>query len=281
MKAERRHELQTNSLALWIRWRAPEVWQEYGTKILLGVVLLLALVVFIRWRINAPKEAARLTEQDLALADRAVDELRAGARSPADAAQVPETIRAALGRVDEPNLQARGHALLGDYYWTLATLPIPPQAATQPAWRIESTPDDLLAKAEEAFKQVLADKPEQPYLLARAHLGLGAIAETRAFQADRKANWKAPTTNPAWTSAREHYAAVMELTKAPQSLKDEADWHIQQLPRLQKPIWLEQPKPEPTTQPTTQPGTTRPAAASVLPAPRTPPAAPAATRPAK
>src|SRR5207253_7843671 len=41
MKAERRHELQTNTLALWLRWKGPEVWAKYGTHILLGVIIIL------------------------------------------------------------------------------------------------------------------------------------------------------------------------------------------------------------------------------------------------
>ena len=58
MKAERRHELQTNSLAQWLWWKAPEVWAKHGSKILLGVVLVaLGVVLVIRMK-NKPIEEA-------------------------------------------------------------------------------------------------------------------------------------------------------------------------------------------------------------------------------
>ena len=58
MKAERRHELQTNTLALWLRWKAPDLWAKYGTHILLGVIIILLGIVVIRHLINKPTEEA-------------------------------------------------------------------------------------------------------------------------------------------------------------------------------------------------------------------------------
>jgi len=58
MKAERRHELQTNTLALWLRWRAPEIWAKFGTHILLGVIIVLLAVVLVRHLMNKPVEEA-------------------------------------------------------------------------------------------------------------------------------------------------------------------------------------------------------------------------------
>ena len=58
MKAERRHELQTNTLALWLRWKAPELWAKYGTHILLGIIIVMLGIVLIRHLMNKPVEEA-------------------------------------------------------------------------------------------------------------------------------------------------------------------------------------------------------------------------------
>jgi hypothetical protein len=55
MKAERRHELQENALARVIQ-NLPIAARLYADKILLVVVIILAIVMLIRWRINAAQE---------------------------------------------------------------------------------------------------------------------------------------------------------------------------------------------------------------------------------
>ena len=76
MKAERRHELQTNSLALWLQIRLPEYWQKYGNHILLGLIIVIGAFWFVRWRIEAPKKAAAQAGQVLSAVDQNILELR-------------------------------------------------------------------------------------------------------------------------------------------------------------------------------------------------------------
>src|SRR5688572_21463268 len=56
MKAERRHELKNNTLAQGIGG-LPMFWHQYGTKVLLGVVAVLAIVLFIRMQRITAREA--------------------------------------------------------------------------------------------------------------------------------------------------------------------------------------------------------------------------------
>ena len=65
MKAERRHELQENSLARFID-NLPVMLRLYADRILLAVVLVLLVVVLIRWRMNQTEAKATQTANDLA-----------------------------------------------------------------------------------------------------------------------------------------------------------------------------------------------------------------------
>jgi tetratricopeptide (TPR) repeat protein len=272
MKAERRHELQTNELALWIRWRAPQLLEKYGTKILLGVVFLVLLIVLLRYRLNAPKQAAQIAADNLMVARSIIMELNATVRPPGQAAQAAKLINDALEQAESyslTNLQAEAYLTLGDYYWALASFPDIPQAATQPILRPDQPRDVLLTSAGEAYAKVLSLQSEHNHRWAAAHLGQAAVAEQQAFELMRSA--KSPSTQPAtesWAKAREHYQTVAAADKIPQVLKDEAKRHIDELPQLQQPLYLA--APSPTTQSATQP--------APMMGPTT---VPAATQPAK
>src|ERR1051325_11078274 len=67
MKAERRHELQQNSLARFID-NLPVMARLYADRILLVVVLILLVIVLIRWRMNAAAEKQVAITNDLATA---------------------------------------------------------------------------------------------------------------------------------------------------------------------------------------------------------------------
>src|SRR5688500_5919199 len=156
MKSERRHELEANSLMLWLRWRAPELLERHGTKLLLGIVVIALAVVLIRYRINAPKQAAANAGDYLNLAQEYVQGLEMLNRTPGDAAQVTKLIGTALDESDDPVIQARAHLTLGDYYWALSNYPTFPEAATRPTFRPELPRNELLIKASEAYTKALA-----------------------------------------------------------------------------------------------------------------------------
>lgn len=257
MKSERRHELEANSLALWLRWRAPELLEKHGTKLLLGVVVIALAVVLIRYRINAPKQAAANAGDYLSLAQEYIEGLEALTRTPGDAAQVTKLIGTALDESDDPVIQARAHLTLGDYYWALSIYPEVPAAATQPALRPDLPRSELLTKAAEAYTKALAAPDDHAHLKARALLSLGVVAESRARDLQGNAT---PNAAEHWKAAREHYEKVLALAEAPQVLKDEAQWHIDELARIQQPVWIVA-----ATQPTTAPGSTLPSTQIVIP----------------
>jgi tetratricopeptide (TPR) repeat protein len=239
MKAERRHELQTNSLALWLRWRAPEIWTKHGSKILLGLIFVLLGIVLIRWRMNAPREAAARAVDDLTEARQVLGELQQGARLPGEATEVPKRIESALKGSDDAAIQADGLLLLGDYYWTLATLPKPIEATTRPSLAPELPKAELFSQAKAAYEKALKVPDLSPAGAAKAHFGLAVIAEQQGEDQARKANWKlAPAQNPHWAEARQHYQAILDNPKIYDLLKDQARSHIEELETLQKPLWL-------------------------------------------
>jgi hypothetical protein len=278
MKSERRHELEHNSLALWLRWRAPELLEKYGTKVLLGVVIVALAVVLIRYRINAPKMAAANASDYLSLAREFVTGLENLQRTPGEIKdQATRLIQQAMDESDDPVIQSRAHLTLGDYYWALATYPSLPEAATRPAFRPELPRNELLTKAQEAYTKALAVPDEQNYLKARALISLAVVAEARAVDSEGNVM---PQAAEQWKIAREQYEKVLALPNAPQSLKDEARWHIDELTRVQQPVFLVAATQPTTTQSATQPGaTTLPSTQIVIP-PITTPATVPATQPA-
>ena len=252
MKSERRHELQTNSLALWLRWRAPEIWEKHGTKILLGLIAVALAVMIIRWRLEAPKKAADAAERYLAEANRL---MLAGPA--ADGGKVVESIQSALKASTDPDIQARAYLRLGDYYRTMANTPSP--ATTQPLFRWQTANDENMAKAKQAYEQALAANPTQPDLVAQAHLGLGVVYETQAFALDEKTKSAEPGKGELWTKAREQFAAVEKDPASPQAAKLIAQQQIRMLPDISKPVFAEQLDIEAmlraATRPTTSPST--------------------------
>jgi len=236
MKAERRHELQSNALALWLRWRLPQLWEQYGTKVLLGLVAVALAIWIIRWRMNAPIQAAARADELLFSARQAIEELKNHQQTPGEASRVVEWVRSALEESSNPNIQARAYIILGDYYWALYNYPVLP--STQPVPRPDLPPDQLLARAREAYEKALVTRADKGYILAYANLALGTIAETQAFEADRKAGPAAdPGRNPLWATARQHFQAVINDPLSPSLLKQVASSRLEQIPRLQKPVY--------------------------------------------
>src|SRR5438034_4188119 len=134
MKAERRHELQENSLARFID-NLPVMLRLYADRILLAVVLVLLVVVLIRWRMNQTEARATQTANDLAEAKASVTRLqRMPMIGPAD--QLVATRNRAIDEVNaaidsiannasstDRTLQAQALVTKGDLNWTLANSP--------------------------------------------------------------------------------------------------------------------------------------------------------------
>lgn len=238
MKAERRHELQTNTLALWLRWRAPEVWAKYGTHILLGIIIVLLAFVLGRHLINKPTEEANRAAELLAQARDQIREISEGNKSIGDARSTLTLIQTAMEQSKRPEVQSEAEIAMGDYYWALFNSPTPPGAETRPVEVPEESPEQLLDKAEKNYLAAMKDGTGRPYVATRARFGLAAVAEARGFDAMRKAGFKGGDSGPYWDKAREQYLAIENDDTAPQTLKDEAKWHLEQLKEVSRPIWV-------------------------------------------
>jgi hypothetical protein len=251
MKAERRHELQTNSLALWLQLRLPEIWQKYGNHILLGLIILIGAFWFVRWRYEAPRKAANEAANALASIEMTLN----AARSPDDTGDIPQRIADALTISDNKDVQALGFVLLGEYQWTLATQPQP--LTSRPS---KSTPEDLYKKADDAFRNSLAAGSQQMDLIVRARFGRAIVAEQQAFELALKDNFKSdPSTNPYWRIARAEYEAVAKDPNVIGAFHKEAKWKLEQLGKMEtQPVWIG--KAPPTSMPNLEMPDTRPAA---------------------
>jgi len=174
MKARRRHELQTNTLAEQL---AEAVEYLKGKGQVLGLVVLavvVALGVTWYWRYSA-----RATRQEgwsamLALWDAAPTE------QPDYFAQLEQVARS----YRDPALRAMAWAQLGTRLLD--------QAAGLHATDQADEADQFVEQAKSAFEQVLTETPEQVVPAAIAHLGLASIAASAGD----------------FETARQHYQAV-------------------------------------------------------------------------
>lgn len=294
MKAERRHELQTNSLALWMRWRLPQLWEQHGTKILLALIAVALLVILGRHFLTAPGRALARAQQSLSQADMDVRNISMAQVdqdpqiiSLVRSGEIPRRAKDAMDDSNKPYIQAMANDILGDYYWELARRRIDSSGTTRPV-RTAAISEDMLKRAAEYYQKALDAKSEQTDLVARAHIGLAVIAETRAYQSSLDASFQfaeklqgattqpAPidwSKNPQWDVARQQYEAVAKDSSMPKIMQVFAQQqlerlaHIQQNPVLATPpsanVATETVTPAQPLGPTTQPAvpTSQPAAA--------------------
>ena len=260
MKAERRHELQTNTLARSIE-NLPNTWREHGSKIALVVIAVLLVVVLVRmWLTNRTEKANRMAES-LSLARSAIAGLRdtvfwsSERTSAAEAKEridnvrrtVDNTLNDVLNEAGDESQQAEAKVLRGDLYYEIAMIGEFPEAATQPSLRPEKKPDELMKTAGDAYKEVLDQAGSlPPALVARARFGLAAIAENQHN----------------WDAALSHYEAIRTGGTLGPAIKDQAQFRISLLKEAQKDRVIGRPRrasdTQPTTGPTTVPATTNP-----------------------
>jgi predicted negative regulator of RcsB-dependent stress response len=265
MKAERRHELQQNSLAKFID-NLPVMARLYADRILLVVVLILLVIVLIRWRMNAAVERQVAVTNDLATARANVQRLQSmPLMGPAEQlantrSKTIDEVNAAIDSIStnasssDTALQARALLTRGDLYWTLANLPQIPGAATQPSLRLARSSDDYLGEAEKAYQSVVKNFSNETESALAANFGLAAIAEDRHH----------------WDDAQKIYEQI-KSSKVEQMYKDLADARLKLLPDIQAPVLVgelttkpadlsplvmaptSQPSSAPTSAPATQP----------------------------
>jgi hypothetical protein len=239
MKAERRHDLQTNALAKVIT-HAPETWHQYGGRVLLGVIAAVLVFVLVRYQISSSRQAKVAAADNLAAARQMIEQVRAvtpGEVSPQQVASLRETalrdgaqaIENTVSSSDDPKLLAESLVARGDLNWVLATAPELPGAATQPSLNLDRSPEELLNTAAQSYQAVLSQYPDQKASVVAAHFGLAAIAENRGN----------------WDEARKHYEAVANDESVATAYKAQARARGETLAMLKNPSILAQPSTQP------------------------------------
>jgi tetratricopeptide (TPR) repeat protein len=250
MKAQRRHDLQTNSLARFMD-NLPEFLKLHGNKVLLGVIFIALLVVLLRYRASSAEQRGEAVAVSLANARNGISELRrsdpmnppmqqASERKSVLAA-ARDSIQAVLDESDDPALKA--HALLarGDLFWTAANLPPLPGASTQPSLQLPQSSDELLKQSESAYEQVIKEYPNEKRVVATAQFGLAAIREDQRRFDD----------------AEKIYQGIIDADSDP-LFKDLATTRLSLLEKAKTPVYLGSTQPtKPTPFLTTKPSTTK------------------------
>jgi hypothetical protein len=284
MKAERRHELQQNTLAKVIIG-APSWWQQWGGRSLLIAVAVLAVSLLINYRITSTRaNTARAAEAVSAARDNIIQLQNSSQYNmpPAAIASqrnrlfndtsaiLEETARLPVSK----SLLAENYLAQGDLNWTLANLSELPGAATQPSLQLPRDPQQLLKGAREAYQTVLDKYPDQQQAVIAARFGLAAIAENMGE----------------WDAAQTQYNTVAQIPNVPQAYLTLAKFRLDRLPEIRQMPRIAEPAsmptaampaplptgiaaPAPTTAPTIAMSTTKPAATTPVmpPAPSKPP----------
>jgi hypothetical protein len=272
MKSERRHALQTNTLAQGIG-ALPLFWHKYGTKVLLALVAVLAVVLFVKFQMRSAQQARETAGEAYGTALAAIGTLP---RVPAEQRrefqdQANTAIDTVLENAKDGALKAEALFARGELNWLVATLsdPSPTTAgATQPSAKSQQSRDELLDKARQAYEAAIGTSGAKPLTVTSARFGLANIAEERGQ----------------WDAARAEYENILNDANAAQAFKEQATLRTENLKRLQRPPLLGKPATLPTTEPTTLPsleaGPAGPPAPTTTRAGATEPATQAATKPA-
>jgi hypothetical protein len=269
MKSERRHDLETNTLAKGIE-KLPSVGREHGTRILLAVALVILSAVAVRyWLSNRAARIERITG-DIADSEHMLSELRASAAlnlNPSLSMQqirefqsqrrseIEKKIEDVLTNSSDAAQIADAKLVRGDLYWELGSQPdfqdLPSaSAATRPAaTQPQASPQrqsemlDLAAREYNSVLESAAAGKLSAQTVARARFGLAAIAENKGD----------------WPTARTLYDTIAKDPDTGEALRGQARFRHDALTQLAMPAFVGHP--------------TKPPAA--IPAPPALPAAPA------
>ncbi len=256
MKSERRHELQSNSLALWL-YQAPDFFRRHGSKLVtLAILAVLVVILILRMRLSAAEEVRGFNDQ-LARSRQIVEALRmqpgsiysdqgmTPARAKVDAFDPMQDI---IDKTKDRALLARAYELIGEYHLALAHYPIGEGTPPPPA-------DRSLADAEKAYSTVLSTYADDHVMSALSRLGLATIEEDRGFAATQK-NPSDPEAAKHWNQAKAYYDQVVSDDKAMEAHKDAARLQLKLMDEIRKPVLIAEPKhPAATTSATTAPTT--------------------------
>lgn len=268
MKAERRHELQHNSLAGFLT-NLPQTLQTHANKILIGVIVICLVLLLVRHRMNSARDAREMARVSLLSARSNVEQLKVVDQSqPNDLARaqerkkLTEQIHASVDDVlqntsdsDDAPLRASALVTRGDLYWTLANLNPLAGASTMPASVAGPTTNEALENAESAYTQVVQGYSSQNLYKTAALFGLAAVEENRGN----------------WDKAIDHYNDILKDNAITPVYKEVARERLALIPQVRKPVYIGSfSSTQPATAPATEP-TTAPSVGMTMPMPATAP----------
>jgi hypothetical protein len=258
MKAERRHELQQNTLAKFIH-DLPVHLQMHANKLLIGVVIVCALIFLMRYRTNAVVQNRETARSSISAARAAVEQLKGiqffGGSEIAQAEErrsLAGQVEAAVDQVlqttkdpDDAAMRADALIIRGDLNWTLANMPPIPGSTTQPSLALPHSPAEYLDNAEGAYQEALKDYTSQMVPKATALLGLAAIEENRG----------------GWDKAAGYLNTLATDPSMAETFKAMARHGLGIISQIRNPAYLgsyssTQPSTKPSTQPFTGTGST-------------------------
>lgn len=245
MKAERRHELQTNSLAHALA-NAPEFFRVHGSKVLLVVILGLLAAILLYNRSKRNQEQLQVGWTNITQARAFISNLGQLPRQPlppteqlnARKQMIEGASNALLAITDVDNRQIAAAAYLtrGDLYWTAANLPELPEATTRPTLKMDVPASEYLTRAQEAWQKVVNNFADQPQIVTNAKFGLAAIAEN----------------NSQWDVAAKLFQDIKADPKTIATFVNLADAQLQRLEMIRTPLYMAPATQPASTQPTTE-----------------------------
>lgn len=261
MKAERRHELKENSLVRNLE-QAPAFFQVYGSRLLLGLVVTLLVIVLVRNHFAEQENRKTLADESLGDALYSLSLLRnlypfsPPGRLAQDrnlyASNIDDKVSVVLDKSQDPAVRAQAYVVRGDLNWLLANFPTLPTTNPDEKFNVAKSSEELLKTAEQAYTDALNAAPSQGSVsVAAARFGLAAIAENRSQ----------------WDKAAEQFQKILD-NPALGPFHETAQADLLGLKTISKPVLLGVPPAAPTlgpVAPSFTPSTSRPS--SVLPSP--------------
>jgi hypothetical protein len=236
MKAQRRHELKTNTLAEAMAQLPNTGLRNAATSlaIVLGGVL---IGLLIRFRISSGAERTARAADNLAQVREEISDIKQSAAMSIDPGIPAETYRDVNSRLESiladagsgnPQLAAEALIARGDANWYMAAVA---SSTTQPSAMPQSQ-SELLGAAQAAYEQVVSTYPQENFSVNTARFSLAAIAENRSD----------------WDAARKQYQSIVDDPQAGDLLHIRAHALLAGVDQLQHPPLLAA-----ATQPTTAP----------------------------
>jgi tetratricopeptide (TPR) repeat protein len=241
MKAKRRHELKTNTLATNLQ-DLPELARRWGSSVLLAVVVVSLAIVLLRVRSSKAAERRQLDAQSIQNARERISQLRSlylylprdTDPSPGLVAEIKDDrdqmIDNAVSELQAVQLDSSADDVLlaaeleaeGDLDLTIGQMPALPGSGQDSSLNLSKSPENYLKDAAAAYQQIVDKYPNQTLAAFNARFGLATIAE------DQK-NWDA--------AARE-YQAILDASNQAPAVHARAQSQLAQLDTLKSTIYF-------------------------------------------